>query len=216
MQEGRKRIRAHLTDDTACVTMANAFLHNVSYKPTYRANFADATRTVLRLVERHSRHSTTALNRQSLSSFSLSLSFSHSCSSSFSLVVASPLLFPPLVLSAIAVATAFYFRARPTRDSRRRNAKRSEARRRDAARRGHSRRPLSSSARSDFVQPLEHTLRSPYRARVRVSLRDSLSLSLSVYRPRSLTPSGPPQSTHSRGGITRRNLLPCRLRPALC
>lgn len=45
---------------------------DTSYKP-YRADLAGATRAVLRLVERHARHSTTALNRQSLSSLSPAL-----------------------------------------------------------------------------------------------------------------------------------------------
>lgn len=43
---------------------------------TYRTDLADATRAVLRLVERYARHSMTALNRQSLFSLSSALSSS--------------------------------------------------------------------------------------------------------------------------------------------
>lgn len=140
--------------------------HNISYKP-YRADFADATRAVLRLVERHSRHSTTALNRQSLSALFLSLA---------------PPLSPASLLfcaRSLAVVTAFYFRARSARLA----ATQGDARRRDATRRD-SRRPLSSVG----LYLVKHSLFSV--SRPRILPRVFLSLS-----PRSLAPSGPPQST---------------------
>lgn len=154
-------------------------LHNASYKP-YRADFADATRAVLRLVERHSRHSTTALNRQSLSSLFLCLASA-----------------PPLFRArSLAVANRVLFSSE--------RSTRLAATRRDATRRD-SRRPLSSTSKSDFISS-GTSLVSRYR------VPSSLSLSLSVYcLALSLLP-GPPQSTRR---ITRRNPLPCRLRPIL-
>lgn len=172
-----------MTDQSHATTHGHALApHNISYKP-YRADFADATRAVLRLVERHSRHSTTALNRQSLSALFLSLALP--------LSPASPLF----RARSLAVVTAFYFRARSARLA---------ATQGDATRRGATR--DARSPRSGFISL--STLFSPYRARV--SFRESLS----VYRRvLSLLPArhNPPVVA-----ITRRNPLPCRLRPALC
>lgn len=146
-----------MTEQSHATTHGHALApHNISYKP-YRADFADATRAVLRLVERHSRHSTTALNRQSLSALFLSLALP--------LSPASPLF----CARSLAVVTAFYFRARSARLA----ATQGDARRRDATRRGATR--DARSPRSGFISL--STLFSPYRALPR-SFRESFS----VYR----------------------------------
>lgn len=143
-----------MTEQNHATTHGHALApHNISYKP-YRADFADATRAVLRLVERHSRHSTTALNRQSLSALFLSLAPP--------LSPASPLF----CARSLAVVTAFYFRARSARLT----ATQGDARRRDATRRD-SRRPLSSVG----LYLVKHSLFSVSRPR---SFRESFS----VYR----------------------------------
>lgn len=154
-------------------------LHKVSYKP-YRADFADATRAVLRLVERHSRHSTTALKT----------AVSHS-RLSFSALPPPP-------------AAAPLFRGRSLARGRKTRVLFSSAL--DATRRGAAR--LATPALSS------HRLSSSSGTSLRSSLtrRPSTTLFLSL-PPLSLLRG--PATVHPLSRITRRNPLPCRLRPAL-
>jgi len=136
--------------------------HNASYKP-YRTDFADATRAVLRLVERHSRHSTTALNRQSLSSLFL-------------------LFFRcrPLLFCARSLAIAFYFQARSTRLA---------ATQRDATRtRRDSRRPLSSTARATLSRRALSVLRIAFTF-PSATLSQSIAALSRFFRPATVHPS---------------------------